>query len=238
MPVLARSPSAVLWTIVASSLVVGVVLIAVALRAQVSAPAPTSAGRIDPPGSSTTAREGGATSPSGGSATTRRKGPVPLGASRPLTISIPALHLTSRVNPIGLAEDGTIAVPQPGPLLDQAAWFQNSPTPGQPGPAIIEGHVDTEAGPSVFFELGDVVPGQKILVTRADGKRLTFTVDAVRDYLKSRFPTEVVYGAKDLSTPALRLITCSQFDPATRHHEGNQVVFAHLTRVDGHPATS
>jgi sortase (surface protein transpeptidase) len=133
------------------------------------------------------------------------------------------------VRPIGLAKDGTLAVPQPGPDLDKAAWFENSPTPGQPGPAIIEGHVDSESGPSVFYRLGDLRPGQKILVTRRDGVETVFTVNAVRDFPKSRFPTRLVYGAKDMSLPQLRLITCSDFDTSVGTHTGNAVVFAHLT---------
>lgn len=148
-----------------------------------------------------------------------------------MSISIPAIGVKSEVFPIGLADDGTLAVPQPGPRLDKAAWFENSPTPGQPGPSIIEGHVDSPEGPSVFFKLGDVRPGDRILVTRADRSRLQFTVDAVRDFAKSEFPTELVYGAKDLSVPSLRLITCSDFDSGTRHHVGNEIVFAHLTKV-------
>lgn len=153
------------------------------------------------------------------------------GASLPRTIEIPAIGVRSDVNRVGLADDGSIAVPQPGPELDEAAWFENSQTPGQPGPSVIEGHVDSESGPSVFYELGRVRPGQKVIVTRADGRRLTFVVDAVRDYLKSRFPTRVVYGAEDLGEPALRLITCSRFDETTHHHIGNAVVFAHLSTV-------
>ena len=224
----------VLWTVALAAAVAGVVALVLAVMAQTSAPAPRAAGTIDPPASPSAS-----SSPSSPSASPSRsaqasgKVSAPLGASRPRTIEIPALGITSKVNPIGLASDGSIAVPQPGPKLNQAAWFENSPTPGQPGPAIIEGHVDSESGPSVFFELGKVKPGERIIVTRADGKRVTFTVDAVRNYLKSKFPTEVVYGAKDLSTPALRLITCSQFDQATRHHVGNAVVFAHLTKVSG-----
>lgn len=239
-----RQHQGVLWTIALAAMVTGAVLLTLALRAQVGAPVAQSAGRIDPPGPAASAPPSASgspgtarTEPSDGPTPARRQGPAPLGASPPRTISIPAIGLTSKVNPIGLAEDGSIAVPQPGPLLDQAAWFENSPTPGQPGPSVIEGHVDTESGPSVFFELGTVEPGQQVLVTRKDGRRLTFVVDAVRDYLKSEFPTEVVYGAKDLSVPALRLITCSQFDTATRHHVGNQVVFARLTKVDGRSLT-
>lgn len=146
-----------------------------------------------------------------------------------MLISIPTIGVRSKISPIGLAPDGTLAVPQPGPDLNRAAWFERSPTPGQPGPAIIEGHVDSDQGPSVFFKLGSLRPGDKIEVLRRDGIEAVFTVNAVRDYPKSAFPTSVVYGAKDLSVPQLRLITCSDFDPSLRHHTGNEVVFAHLT---------
>jgi hypothetical protein len=84
----------------------------------------------------------------------------------------------------------------------------------------------------VFYDLADIRPGDDVLVTRKDGATVTFTVDALRDVQKSRFPTELVYGAKDLSTPRLRLITCSQFDPDLGTHVGNTVVFATMTGVE------
>lgn len=237
MPARSLGRQGVLWTVSLVALVAGAVALAIALHAQASAPAPRAAGTIDPPATTSTAAPSGKGSAgSAGSPRASHTAP-PLGASRPRTIEIPSIGVRSKVNPIGLAEDGSIAVPRPGPTLNQAAWFQNSPTPGQPGPSVIEGHVDSESGPSVFFELGKLKPGQRIIVTRADATRLTFTVDAIRNYLKSKFPTSVVYGAKDLSTPALRLITCSQFDTATRHHLGNAVVFAHLTKVSGQSRT-
>ncbi len=227
-----RGPRGGLTLLALVAVVAGLVLVGVAVAAQRSAPRPQQAGTIDSGLSAS-----GSASPAARSsddATPRTKassGPAPLTASRPTGISIPAIGVRSQVRPIGLAKGGALAVPQPGPFLNQAAWFDKSPTPGQPGPSIIEGHVDSETGPSVFFELGKVRPGNKILVTRADGVRVTFTVDAIRDYKKADFPTEVVYGAKDLSKPQLRLITCSQFDPSIRHHVGNAVVFAHLTDI-------
>jgi hypothetical protein len=211
--------------------VVGLILVIVALQAQRSAPEPPrSVGRIDPPSTASPSAGSPSASPA------RQSVATPLGASRPVSIRIPAFGVSSKVFPIGLADDGTLAVPQPGPRLNQAAWFKNSPTPGQPGPAIIEGHVDSEQGPSVFFRLGDIRPGDRILVDRADGAHLVFRVDAVRDFMKKSFPTQLVYGAKDLSIPALRLITCSNFDPSIRHHVGNEVVFAHRTRATGQPS--
>lgn len=211
-----------LWLALAAT-AVGLVLIVVAVAAQARAPQPPrSVGQIDPSAPSASAGSIPGTAPS-------PTAPKPLRASKPVSISIPSIGVRSTIKPIGLAKDGTLAVPQPGPDLDKAAWFDRSPTPGQPGPSIIEGHVDTPTGPSVFFKLGKLRPGAKIKVTRADGVVATFTVNAVRNYAKSRFPTKTVYGAKDLSVPALRLITCSNFDSALRTHTGNAVVFAQLT---------
>ncbi len=208
-----------------AAVVTAVILAVIVVKAQVSAPEPRPAGRIDPSGRTATAAPGATASGNGDA------GPAPLGPSRPVTIAIPAIGVRTVVNPIGLGADGTLDVPQPGPHLDQAAWFRNSPTPGQPGPSVIEGHVDSVQGPSVFFRLGDVKPGDRVLVGRTDGRTLTFRVDAVRDFLKARFPTTLVYGSARLSEPTLRLITCSDFDASIRHHVGNEVVFAHLVRV-------
>jgi sortase (surface protein transpeptidase) len=217
---------------------VGAVLIVVAVLGQRSAPQPPRAvGRIDAePTASAPASRG----PSDLATSPGTTGKVALRASLPVRITIPAIGVDSTVLPIGLAPDHTLAVPQPGPNLNRAAWFKNSPTPGQPGPAIIEGHVDSDEGPSVFFKLGLLRPGNKISVVRRDGIEVVFTVNAVRDYKKSEFPTEVVYGAtvKDGVQPLLRLITCSDFDTSLGTHTGNEVVFAHLTAIHHQPAHS
>lgn len=221
-------------TLAAVAVAAAVVLVVIVIRAQVSAPAPHAAGRIDVPASS----HGASGHRSHGRSATAQSGPVPLPPSPPTTVRIPAIGVSTPVYPIGLAPDGTLAVPQPGPHLNNAAWFENSPTPGQPGPSIIEGHVDSTEGPSVFFKLGAIKPGDRIFVTRRDGRTLTFEVNAVRDFLKSKFPTTLVYGQQQANVPTLRLITCSNFDPSIEHHIGNEVVFAHLshaTQAHNHP---
>ncbi len=206
-----------------------VILIAVAVAAQVRAPShrgrrqhrPTGPARLRDPGDRQPARRRVA-GPGGSGAVGR----LPPGHDLD-----PLIGVSSEVNPIGLAPDGTLAVPQPGPDLDQAAWFQNSPTPGQPGPAIIEGHVDTAAGPSVFFELGKLRPAK---IMRDPRRRDAADVHRQRRprLPQGRFPTEAVYGAKDLGAPAAAPDHLQRLRPATRHHEGNEVVFAHLTRVE------
>lgn len=157
-----------------------------------------------------------------------------LARSEPVAIDIPAIDVSSDLQDLGLAPTGAIAVPQPGPNYNEAAWYDGSPTPGQLGPSIIEGHIDSAAtGPSVFFRLGALVPGDTADVTLADGTVAVFTVTGVRQYPKSSFPTGVVYGNTDFA--ALRLITCGgAFDPTTGHYLANTVVFASLT--SSHPA--
>ncbi|MGA9311103.1 MAG: class F sortase [Pseudonocardiaceae bacterium] len=150
-----------------------------------------------------------------------------LPAARPISIRIPAINVSSPVNSVGLNPDHTMETPNPGPFFDQAAWYRYSPTPGQLGPSVIVGHLDSAEGPSVFFKLGAVKPGQRIEVTRADHTTATFEVDSVESFPKNGFPSRTVYG--DIDYPALRLITCGgSFDKAIGSYRDNVVVFAHL----------
>jgi len=154
-------------------------------------------------------------------------GPV-LPRSKPVSIDIPAIGVRSTVQHLGLTAQGTLQVPAPGPHYNEAAWYKLSPTPGSPGPAVITGHVDSAAqGPSVFYNLGDLRPSDKVLVTRADGRVAVFRVDGVRHYPKDHLPSQLIYG--NTRHAALRLITCGgPFDHATGHYVDNIVVFASL----------
>jgi hypothetical protein len=153
---------------------------------------------------------------------------APMDASRPVALSIPCIGVDStHMMKLGLNSDGTLQVP---PLLSgKTGWYKQSPTPGQTGPAIILGHIDSYKGPSVFFHLDELQPGAQVTVTRADGTKAHFTVDATRQYSKKDFPTKKVYG--NVSYPALRLITCGgQFNEQKKSYESDTVVYAHLTR--------
>lgn len=151
-----------------------------------------------------------------------------LPASAPLAINIPAINVQSFLLRLGRTDDGALEVPPPGPDYDKAGWYENSPTPGALGPSVIAGHADSAAsGPSVFYRLGGLHPGDVVRVTRTDGKIAIFAVDSVLRYSKSSFPTQLVYGNTDHA--ALRLITCGgPFDSTTEHHLDNIVVFASL----------
>jgi LPXTG-site transpeptidase (sortase) family protein len=140
----------------------------------------------------------------------------------PTQLVIPAIGLRTRLIQLGLNRSGTLQVP---PSTDVAGWFDDSPHPGQPGPAIIAGHVDSYRGPAVFFNLSQLRRGDRIYVRRSDGTMAVFTVTNVNTYLKSAFPTTAVYGPA--AGAQLRLITCGgTFDYQRRSYLSNVVVFA------------
>ena len=83
-----------------------------------------------------------------------------------------------------------------------------------PGPAVILGHVDSTAGPAVFFRLRELRPRDIVRVGLADGRILVFRVQRVRRYPKDEFPTEAVYFPT--LNRELRLITCGGSFPPFR----------------------
>lgn len=144
---------------------------------------------------------------------------------RPVAMSIPALSVT------GPLED-LVADPRTGELAapadpSRAGWYAAGVVPGDQGPAVIGGHVDSRSGPGVFFRLRTLHPGDLIDVTRSDGRTVRFSVIAVARYPKDMFPTEAVYGPTP--GPELRLVTCGgTFDRAARSYDDNVVVDAAL----------
>ncbi|MER7335507.1 MULTISPECIES: class F sortase [unclassified Micromonospora] len=150
-----------------------------------------------------------------------------LARSTPTTISIPRIGVDASIMSLGTNPDGTVQVP-PLEQAQLAGWYEPGPSPGEVGNAVIVGHVDSAAiGPAVFFSLGALQPGDTITVTREDGQRVTFTVESVKAYPKTEFPTEQVYGPSD--RPGLRVVTCGGvFDQAAGSYPDNVVVFASM----------
>jgi hypothetical protein len=185
----------------------GAAAIAVAVLAQQHAPSPGAgaAGTIGP---------------------SARKEPS-LRRSPPVSVAIPAIGVQSALLHLGLNQNGTITVPDLGTSADEAAWYKYSVTPGQLGTSVIEGHVDSNLGPAVFYRLGALHPGDHIDVRLADGITAVFRVTGVREYTKAEFPTKMIYGPTNYAS--LRLVTCGgTFDFDTGHYLSSVVVFASL----------
>lgn len=140
----------------------------------------------------------------------------------PLEVVVPAIGVRSRLLGLRLNLDGTVQVPDD---YGVAGWYRDGPAPGDPGAALILGHVDSTSGPGIFFRLHELRKGDPVLVRRADGTTARFVVERSATFPKSRFPAAKVYAAT--ARPELRLVTCSG-DFAAGHYLDNLVVFARL----------
>jgi sortase (surface protein transpeptidase) len=159
-------------------------------------------------------------------APTTRAAPSPTRRPRkpspPLWVEIPSIGVSSRLVRLGLNPDGTMEVPRDDGL---AGWYTGGAVPGEDGPAVISGHVDSRSGPAVFYRLRELGRGDTVRVRRADGRWLRFEVTATARHAKAAFPTDAVFGP--VTGPVLRLITCGgAFDRSSGHYLDNLVVTA------------
>ena len=143
-------------------------------------------------------------------------------AGDPIRVRIPDIDVDADVIDLGLNPDRTLEVPED---FDQTGWYTGRSIPGEPGPSVIAGHVDSTTGPAVFFRLHELDEGDLVLIDRTDDVTALYRVSSAVDTEKTSFPTEQVY---DLTVePTLRLITCGgSFDRSAGSYEGNLIVFA------------
>lgn len=140
----------------------------------------------------------------------------------PVRIRIPAIGVDAPVEPLTVDQNGVLPPPDTN---DGTGWWRDGPEPGDRGPAVIVGHLDSKRGPAVFFRLTDLTYGVHIFVDRADGTTAMFATQRIERYDKKAFPADAVYA--DTPDSQLRLITCGgKFDRKGRRYLDNIVVFA------------
>lgn len=144
-------------------------------------------------------------------------------AADPIKIRIPDLELDADMDPLEVGQNQTL---NPPTSYDRTGWWRDGPEPGEKGPAVVAGHVDSYKGPAVFYRLRDLTPGGEILIDRADGTTVVFQIDRVEQHSKSNFPTEAVY--KQTPDSQLRLVTCGgEFDESAGSYRDNLIIYLH-----------
>jgi sortase (surface protein transpeptidase) len=183
-------------------------------------PSPSQSSSSSPPQSSSSSSSG-----SGTDGFQDPAAPDARSTATPVSVSIPAIGVRSSLEDLHRGAAGELDPPVD---WDSAGWFSDGIVPGEVGPAVIAGHVDSPTSAAVFFRLDELVAGDEVHVRMSDGTTRTFTVDRSERAAKSAFPTSDVYGPTP--TPQLRLITCDgTFDTATGHYTDNLIVFADLS---------
>jgi sortase (surface protein transpeptidase) len=127
----------------------------------------------------------------------------------PARLAIPSLGVDAAVERVATDATGAMAVPAD---YRDAGWYSPGVVPGDPGDAVIDGHLDwAVAGrdvPAVFRRLASLRPGDELDVTTQDGEMLTFSVVA-----STRVPADADAGAYGLFDPAgpprVTLVTCA-----------------------------
>ncbi|MDG4805356.1 class F sortase [Micromonospora sp. WMMD1120] len=146
---------------------------------------------------------------------------TPAASEPPTRVRVPRIDVDTALTVLGLDRAGALVPPRD---FATAGWYGGGPAPGDTGPAVLAGHLDSRRGPAVFARLGELRPGDRVEVWRG-GQLLSFRVTGSLRTRKDSFPTALVYGP----TPGaeLRLVTCGgDFDRRRGHYRDNVVVFA------------
>ena len=151
-----------------------------------------------------------------------------LATTTPLTpahLSVPSLGINAAVEQVGKKSDGSMATPK---NFDDVAWYSLGSKPGEPGSAVVAGHVNnalTKAG--VFEHLSQIKLGDTIVVADTSRRTLTYVVEETDAYPSDNAPTDKIFAGSGPSR--LVLITCDgQWDAAAHSFDQRFVVYAHL----------
>lgn len=162
------------------------------------------------------------------------RGPDPVAATDqvdapdPVSVRIPALGVSSHMIPLGLQPSGQIEVPADP---QQVGWWVDGPEPGEPGAAVLLGHVDSWRGPGVFYGLNQLDRDDRVVVDRADGSAVVYRITQAALYGKDEFPADRVFDS-GAEGRLLRLVTCGgSFDRLTGSYDANYVVYAEQEAV-------
>ena len=153
---------------------------------------------------------------------------------------IPALGVRAPLIPtgaVGAPETASLTIPAD---IHTVGWWdgtvsdgnrivqENAPAPGQPGVAVIAGHIDSESAPGALFDLGALKVGATIEVSDSTGHLSTWTVEAPPQTVrKSKLPAQLWATT---GPPQLAIVTCGgPFDTATGHYADNVIVWAQQT---------
>lgn len=144
-------------------------------------------------------------------------------AMPPVRVRIASQGIDAPIVPVGISTDGDMETP---PGYDQVGWYRFGARPGDPGRAVLAGHLDSRDGPAVFFTLGALQPGDTIEVQFAGGDEAQlFVVRQSAQYPVGSAPLGDIFGPSD--RPQLVPITCAgQFQNRETGYSDRVVVYA------------
>lgn len=143
----------------------------------------------------------------------------------PQTISISKISVTTSIEQVSQDKNGQMETPL---HAEDTGWYSLGFRPGQKGNAVIDGHLDTVTGaPAAFWNIKNLLPGDKIITTDSNQKSYTFTVTKTVSYPYNQVPLQQIFAVAD--RPHLNLITCiGTWDKTHKNYSNRLVVYAEI----------
>jgi sortase A len=145
----------------------------------------------------------------------------------PKQVEMAKIGVNAPIVPVKTTPEGDLEAP-PGP--DVIGWFMGGPRPGDPGNALVTGHVDWAGPPprpAVFWRLKELNAGEEFFVVTDKNERLPFKVEWTRIFQRNNAPVEQILGFQ--IGRVLTVITCEgQFISSERDYTERRVVRAKL----------
>ena len=139
-------------------------------------------------------------------------------------LQIPSIAVDARLVPLGVDATGQMQVPDNG---SDIGWYTFSAPPGQPGNAVLSGHLDTATSTTaVFSHLKDLKQGDKVDISTA-GKTTDFELFWTKSWADDTAPLALILG--NAPSPTLTLITCAgTWDRTNKNYSERLVIRAKL----------
>lgn len=141
-----------------------------------------------------------------------RPEPIPLPAGAIGKLAIPAIGVDAVARPVGVLPSGAMDVTSD---IWEVGVFDQTVAPGQPGNALLEGHLDWYTGPAVFWNLRQLQNGDEIDYTEATGQLHRFAVSSAGSLAYNAAIPDSMYSTSGTAT--ITLITCAGAWVASAH---------------------
>jgi LPXTG-site transpeptidase (sortase) family protein len=137
---------------------------------------------------------------------------------------IPRINVNAPIEPVETNTDGSLAVPKANVWIG-VGLYADGPYPGEPGSAVIDGHLDRPGGyPAVFWNLRLLHKGDIVKVETPGQATVQFRVTQVASYTPSSAPLTAIFD--NVNGHFLNLVTCSgRWIPAIHQTTRRLVVY-------------
>lgn len=143
------------------------------------------------------------------------------GAQTSVEITIPRIETRGCIQSVGIDQHNNIAVPT---NIHLAGWYTGSPSPGEKGVSLIDGHVLGRYNDAIFKDLHLLAPNDEVSITKNDGTTLTFTVVDTQSYRTEDTMSRLLEPIEGVDRQ-LTLITCiGTYDKGANTYDKRLVV--------------